>query len=461
MTIKINKDILSEYINTEKKEKKHKVLIVDDEEPNLRVLRKMLEKDYEILEATNGKEALDLIHGIPTPNIHLIICDQRMPVLTGVEFLEKSIAIIPNAIRIILTGYTDIDSILQAINNAQIYKFIAKPFNPDDLKLTVRRAIENYELQAQNIRLIEELKTSIADLREEITKRERLEIEKKLQEEILNQQTKIANQAKELENLNLVLQANNQKLNETLRLIKLDLNFAKKIQVKLLPESLLEIDGLNICSVYVPMEEVGGDIFDIVRLDNGIVRIMIADAIGHGVQAALITMLIKSEFETIKHSEWSTSVLMYNLNNIFFDKYASLKTFFTCCIVEIDIQKETITYSSAGHLAQLLIKDTTESLSKTGKVLGLKKDAKYKEITKPFQKGDKLLLFTDGLLEEFSDSGELFGEDRLLETISVAKNESIQSLCDFLLKSLDEFLAGYPIRDDIALIGVEYKQEIG
>ena len=229
MTIKINKDILSEYINTEKKEKKHKVLIVDDEEPNLRVLRKMLEKDYEILEATNGKEALDLIHGIPTPNIHLIICDQRMPVLTGVEFLEKSIAIIPNAIRIILTGYTDIDSILQAINNAQIYKFIAKPFNPDDLKLTVRRAIENYELQAQNIRLIEELKTSIADLREEITKRERLEIEKKLQEEILNQQTKIANQAKELENLNLVLQANNQKLNETLRLIKLDLNFKIKM----------------------------------------------------------------------------------------------------------------------------------------------------------------------------------------------------------------------------------------
>lgn len=200
MALKLNKKAI-EKIKVEK-EKQYTILIVDDEKTNLRALRKVLQDDYEIMEANDGKTALDLIHHQPTPSIHLIITDQRMPKLSGVEFLEYSIPILPQALRIILTGYTDINDIIDSINKGQIYKFITKPFDPHQLKLTVKRAIEAYELQIQNKRLVEELQETVGKLQLEIEKREKLEIEKKLQEEIIIQKTKIVEQAKELEKKN-------------------------------------------------------------------------------------------------------------------------------------------------------------------------------------------------------------------------------------------------------------------
>ncbi|MCB1189142.1 MAG: hybrid sensor histidine kinase/response regulator [Leptospiraceae bacterium] len=144
---------------------KHTIMIVDDEEANLRSLKRSLESDYEIITACNGLEALELIQSDKNPErIHLILSDQRMPGLTGVELLKEVLTIIPKAIRIILTGYTDMDATISAINEGHIYNFISKPIEPQDLKISIKRALESYELSLQNEKLIEELKLLNTDL---------------------------------------------------------------------------------------------------------------------------------------------------------------------------------------------------------------------------------------------------------------------------------------------------------
>ncbi len=157
---------------SESSTKRHTLLIVDDEEANLRALTGLLEKDYHLITAQDGDEALDIVKNDANPErIHLIIADQRMPNMTGVDFLKQTIAIVPQTIRMILTGFTDIGVIIRSINEGQIYKFVTKPFDPSDMMLTVQRALERYELERRNIELIQELKTLNLSLEHKVTER--------------------------------------------------------------------------------------------------------------------------------------------------------------------------------------------------------------------------------------------------------------------------------------------------
>ncbi len=139
--------------------KKRTILIVDDEEQNLKTLKYALDEEYDILTASDGQEALQLLENDPNPGrIHVIISDQRMPKMTGVEFLAHSRAIVPRSIRIILTGYTDVSAIMDSINQAQIYRFIVKPFDKQDMLLTIERGLRLFDLEAQNLQLVDALK---------------------------------------------------------------------------------------------------------------------------------------------------------------------------------------------------------------------------------------------------------------------------------------------------------------
>ena len=132
----------------QKQEKIHTILLVDDEVDIIRTLSSTLEESYNLLHANDGQEALDLIQSMEHPErISLIMSDQRMPRLTGVEFFGKAVELIPKTMRIIMTGFVDIDAIIDAINRAKIYEFVVKPFDSRALTLTVKRAIEAFEMQ--------------------------------------------------------------------------------------------------------------------------------------------------------------------------------------------------------------------------------------------------------------------------------------------------------------------------
>lgn len=120
----------------------YKILIVDDEPANLRALERLFRDDYEVITAGSGADALELLR---QHDIALLITDQRMPSMTGIDLLKNTVPLRPRMVRIILTGYTDIDALVEAINCGQVYKYVTKPWNNDDLRLTVARALEHYE----------------------------------------------------------------------------------------------------------------------------------------------------------------------------------------------------------------------------------------------------------------------------------------------------------------------------
>lgn len=119
-----------------------KIMIVDDEPANLRLLERLLRHDYTVLLAESGVDALSLLE---QHDVALIITDQRMPGMSGIELLQHTMTIRPHMVRIILTGYTDVESLVEAINSGQVYRYITKPWNNDDLRLTVKRALAHHE----------------------------------------------------------------------------------------------------------------------------------------------------------------------------------------------------------------------------------------------------------------------------------------------------------------------------
>ena len=133
-----------------------KILCVDDEKNVLKSLRRLfMDHDYEILTARSGKEGLEILE--EQRDIQLIISDYRMPEMDGVEFLRRAYEYSPETIRIVLSGYADTASVVAAINEGQIYKFIPKPWNDDELKLTIEKALEVFFLKRKNEHLAEKL----------------------------------------------------------------------------------------------------------------------------------------------------------------------------------------------------------------------------------------------------------------------------------------------------------------
>lgn len=141
------------------------ILIVDDEPDILDSIALSLELDYEVLTATNGADGLDLL---AKHQVALIISDQRMPKMTGVEFLAQAQVVSPDSVRMMLTGFADFDAIIEAVNKGQIYRYISKPWEPTDLEMDVRQAIERYEMQASLTRRMNELQ-ALCDIGATIT----------------------------------------------------------------------------------------------------------------------------------------------------------------------------------------------------------------------------------------------------------------------------------------------------
>jgi len=137
---------------------------VDDEEAILESLELTLSGDYQVFTATGGREGLAILE---REDIALVIVDQVMPEMSGVDFLEQVIARKPNTVRMMLTGYADIQSIVRAINDGRIYRYIQKPWEPDQLRLDVKHALESWALSSENSALAAELAEANEKLRAE------------------------------------------------------------------------------------------------------------------------------------------------------------------------------------------------------------------------------------------------------------------------------------------------------
>ncbi|PLX84286.1 MAG: histidine kinase [Desulfuromonas sp.] len=136
-----------------------RILCVDDEKNVLRALERIfLDDDYELLTALSGEDGLEIL--TREDSIQMVISDYRMPGMNGVDFLREVLRIRPDTVRIVLSGYADTAAVVDAINDGQIYKFIPKPWNDDELKVTIGNGLESYFLKRKNAKLMAELKES-------------------------------------------------------------------------------------------------------------------------------------------------------------------------------------------------------------------------------------------------------------------------------------------------------------
>ena len=148
MTV-FNKTALKALREGPSPQKRRTILVVDDEPSNLLVLQRLLEKDYEVLTAVDGQDALELIQRLDDPErLQLIISDQRMPRLSGLELLKEAQALVPRAKRMILTGYTDFEVVVKAINEVQVFRFMMKPFDRQEMRAAVEAALRAYDRAA-------------------------------------------------------------------------------------------------------------------------------------------------------------------------------------------------------------------------------------------------------------------------------------------------------------------------
>ena len=148
-------------------EEKPTILYIDDEEDNLVVFKAAFRRDYKIFTALSADEGMEILKNNSIP---IIITDQRMPSMTGIQFLQ-SLPDEPETIRMILTGFSDIEAVIEAINTGKVYRYITKPWNKDELKITLDKAYETFNLRHRNRILIEELQTANETLEEKVADR--------------------------------------------------------------------------------------------------------------------------------------------------------------------------------------------------------------------------------------------------------------------------------------------------
>ncbi len=408
------------------RESKPVILCVDDESIILDSLnflfRNSFEDKYSTEFAESGSEALELIDELLEENreIAIIVSDYLMPGMKGDEFLINAHKILPNTKKILLTGQADFKAVTNTINSANLYRFISKPWQNEDITLTISEAIKSY------------FQDKLLGIQNKQLEEKNIELEEKVKE-----RTKL--------------------LNTSLDTIRRDLQIAKKIQESTLTYSLDPNLNLNICTTYIPMTEVGGDFYNISNSFDGIVRIFLADATGHGVQAALITMAIRGIYDTIKDTEKELSNVVKILNIKFIEKYGTLNTFFTGIIVDIDTTNKIFRFASFGHPPCIFIKNNTITLlEKTGRMIGINKVSEYKVVELSYNQGDTIFLFTDGIFEQFNENREEFGEEKVNSILLENSNLSLEDNFKDLLKKLDEYLGGGEKQDDITLLGISF-----
>ena len=141
--------------------KKHSILIVDDEQENINLLSNILGEDYSLYQALDAVQALSFLK---KNEIHLILTDQRMPGLSGVELLEKARELRPDSVRMLVTAYPDVNNAIQAINRGHVHRYVAKPFDSSELKVAIQQELEHLDLIRANRRLNEEMGRMVDEL---------------------------------------------------------------------------------------------------------------------------------------------------------------------------------------------------------------------------------------------------------------------------------------------------------
>ncbi|HOM38393.1 MAG TPA: SpoIIE family protein phosphatase [Spirochaetota bacterium] len=250
-----------------------------------------------------------------------------------------------------------------------------------------------------------------------------------------------------------IIEKSNRELRIRENITKEELLLAKNIQKAIIPVEKIENKKIKIVSIYKPIEELGGDFFDVIETERGFL-VFISDVSGHGIPAAIITVMIKAYIDsTPTYKKEDPKKLLEEINKKLIDK--TNNNFVTVFAGFYNKYLNTLTYAKAAHNSPVMIRENNLiSLDSRGKFLGVFENIEIEEKKIQLQKNDKIIIFTDGLIEIVKEDGEEFEDD----FFSILKNNSnldIDAILDIIKYKCEE-LKQY-MHDDICIVGVQIK----
>lgn len=239
--------------------------------------------------------------------------------------------------------------------------------------------------------------------------------------------------------------------------MKRDLEIAREIQSWLVPSQAPEVPGADIAFATRPQNSVAGDYYDAFYPDpeqHGRLVVVIADVAGKSVPAALLMATLQASLRTIAGEGASVADLVARLNRYACAHSMDGRRFTTAVLCEYDLASRQLTYVNAGHNAPILRRanGSLETLETGGLPLGIELGAGYETASLELKAGDALILFTDGVVEAFNESGEEFGNDRWVGAIRNLPDWKAQETLQFLMKRVDEFVGATRQSDDITCL---------
>ncbi|MBI5010878.1 MAG: SpoIIE family protein phosphatase [Bacteroidia bacterium] len=402
------------------------ILYVDDEEDNLVVFKSTFRRDYEIHLAKSGMEGLEIMKKHP---IQVIITDQRMPEMTGIQFLQKVIPDYPDCIRMILTGFSDIEAIIQAINTGRVYRYITKPWSREELKINIDKGLETYHLREQNRKLIDNLREANLTLEQRVIERTRM---------IEAQKSEITS----------------------------SIQYASRIQNALLPRE--EEFNRHFQSFFIlskPKDIVSGDFYWLGVKDDKIV-IAVADCTGHGVPGAFMSLLgvsflneIHNKSLTIRANEILNQLrdhVIKSLHQTGRNKEARDGMEIALCV--IDKVKWKLQFSGAFRPLYILRKGEIHEMNGDNMPIGLyeEEDISFTNKEMQFEKDDMIYLFTDGYIDQMGgESRKTYKSQNFKKLLLSIHNNSMTEQKEILEKNYNDWRGMNDQIDDILIVGIK------
>ena len=375
----------------------HKILVVDDE-PDLeplvlqRMRRQIRRGQYEFVFAQNGVEALEKLGADPT--IDMVVSDINMPRMDGLTLLDQIPNVSPDIRAIIVSAYGDMENIRTAMNRGA-FDFVTKPVDFDDLQITIDRTLAHIE-----------------QWREALSTRDKL----------------------------VALQN--------------ELDVASKMQQSILPTAFPSGDSYQTFGTMEPARNVGGDFFDLIRLEDGRVGLAIADVSDKGVPAALFMMSSRTLLKGSAIGLGQPDQVLTEVNNLL-NEDDTTGMFVTMLYAVYDPETSVLTYASGGHDPPLVVHadGTSELKELTGGIaLGVLGGFDYRQESFELAPGDTVCLYTDGVTEATNEQGELMGIEGIQALFAEAPPGNAEQSCMAMMTRVIDFTGEAPQHDDITCL---------